>query len=324
MRRLLVTGAASVVTAVAVVAAGGLLLDRMDTVRHLAGPVAIDRDGSRPAAEAAAPAPGMGSPDATTGATAAGPAGLPDPPDPPDPPGPAGGPDPHAAASLTRDASGDGAESSVRSARFDFDGGLTGSIVDRSGGLRLRTRTANGGRLETSPRGDGLAVRFPARCRTAAAACPRAILEAQPAGGLSPGRRAVRWGAAVRMSPEDTAAGANVVQQGYSTGGQFKLQVDGTAGRPSCAVVGSGPTGIYLAVADVTVADGRWHTVDCTRDGATLRIAVDGTPRGSVPVPARLSIVSDEPLRIGGKGLRGDNDQFAGTLDDVYVRIDRG
>jgi hypothetical protein len=34
--------------------------------------------------------------------------------------------------------------------------------------------------------------------------------------------------------------------------------------------------------------------------------------------------VSDEPLRIGGKGLRGDNDQFAGTLDDVYVRIDRG
>jgi hypothetical protein len=51
------------------------------------------------------------------------------------------------------------------------------------------------------------------------------------------------------------------VQKGYAAGpgGEWKLQVDGYAGRPSCVLVGAGSPVIHLAVAGRSVADGRWH-----------------------------------------------------------------
>jgi hypothetical protein len=39
-------------------------------------------------------------------------------------------------------------------------------------------------------------------------------------------------------------------------------------------------------------------------------------------VPPGVSIVNSEPLRIGGKNVSVDNDQYAGLLDDVFVAID--
>jgi hypothetical protein len=32
-------------------------------------------------------------------------------------------------------------------------------------------------------------------------------------------------------------------------------------------------------------------------------------------------VVTTQPLSIGGKGVGADNDQFHGTVDDVWVRI---
>ncbi len=43
--------------------------------------------------------------------------------------------------------------------------------------------------------------------------------------------------------------------------------------------------------------------------------------RGSVYVPTSLSIANSEPLRVGGKGVKPNNDQFAGLIDDVFVAI---
>src|SRR5213076_3164477 len=79
--------------------------------------------------------------------------------------------------------------------------------------------------------------------------------------------------------------------------GDGKSQVDGYAGRPSCAVGG------YLARSAVSIADGRWHDVMCERSDGWLTISVDGVPRGRVAVPAAAAIGNDLPLRIGGKGL---------------------
>jgi hypothetical protein len=75
-------------------------------------------------------------------------------------------------------------------------------------------------------------------------------------------------------------------------------------------------------IAPVTVADGRWHALACTRTSTNLSISVDGAPRGRVPVPADVSIVNSEPLRIVGKNLSSNNDQYAGRLDDVFLVID--
>jgi hypothetical protein len=202
------------------------------------------------------------------------------------------------------------------SLRYTFDGWWLGSVADVDGRYPLHPR----GALAYTPHGGGWSARFPPRC--AAAGCPRVILEGLPAPELNPGTRGVRFGASVLMTPADTGDGANVVQKGFSTGGvtQLKLQVDGRAGQPSCVVASK--TTIYRVIAPVAVADGRWHALACARSGRLLSIAVDGVPRAAVTVPLNVSIVNSEPLRIGGKNVSLDNDQYAGLLDDVFLTID--
>ena len=48
---------------------------------------------------------------------------------------------------------------------------------------------------------------------------------------------------------------------------------------------------------------------------------VDGAVTGLTKIPAGLSVANTDPLSIGGKGAYADNDQFQGSLDDVFVRI---
>lgn len=204
--------------------------------------------------------------------------------------------------------------------RYTFDAGITGPIVDGAGRLPLRVRRA-GGELSTVPHAGGLAVRFPRPCEHyGAESCARAILQSGPAEFLNPGRGAFTYGATVLVGPDETSKGANVLQKGFSVGdSQFKLQVDGTDGYPSCVIVGTAGPAIYVALASLTVADGRWHRVECSRRDGLLTVAVDGQLKGRAAIPPSLSIVNADPLCIGGKGTSANNDQFAGAIDDVFV-----
>jgi hypothetical protein len=208
--------------------------------------------------------------------------------------------------------------------RYTFDEGLAGPVRDAEGTLSLRVRTANGGSLATTPHGGGLAVRFPEPCPVyATQRCQRAVLQSGPAGVLNPGRAPFRFGASIQLAPNETSNGANILQKGYSVGdSQFKLQVDGRDGRPSCVLVGHGSRRIYVALSSLTVADGRWHTIECSRGDALLTIAVDQKTHGQTAIPPSLSIVNSGPLCIGGKGLSVNNDQFTGAIDDVFVTLD--
>lgn len=208
----------------------------------------------------------------------------------------------------------------VSAVRYTFDGGIAGQVLDGAGALPLRVRRA-GGELSTVPHAGGLAVRFPRRCEHyGAESCARAILQSGPAEFLNPAQGAFTYGASVLVKPDETSKGANVLQKGFSVGdSQFKLQVDGAAGHPSCVIVGTaGPT-IYVAIASLTVADGRWHRVECARSDALLTVAVDGQLKGRSAIPSSLSIVNPDPLCIGGKGTSPNNDQFVGAIDDVFV-----
>ena len=208
--------------------------------------------------------------------------------------------------------------------RFSFDGGLAALNQVGPGQLALAVRAAEGGHLTGVPHGSGTALAFPAPCaRYGAADCPRAVLEVLDSGGLSPARRSVRWGASLLLAADQATPGSNVLQKGVSTGGgQYKLQVDGPAGRPSCVLAGSVPDSpIYVVKSTVSVADARWHTVACTRLGPSLTVVVDGLTAGQVSVPDDLSVANSDTLRIGGKGTSPNNDQFSGVLDDVFVDI---
>lgn len=206
---------------------------------------------------------------------------------------------------------------------YDFDDGVGQPIAAVTGGHELRPLGQNGGALRLVPQGAGLAVAYPERCTLPREKdCPRAILEGLRDDNLNPGNRPLRYGASIRMTHEDLADGANVLQKGYSVGGvsQYKLQVDHKQGHPSCVIAGQPPR-IYRAEPWIDVADGTWHRLECRRTANRLTMYVDGTARAFVPVPTTLSVANAEPLRIGGKGPAAGNDQYAGAVDDVFVTI---
>lgn len=179
-------------------------------------------------------------------------------------------------------------------------------------------------RLVTGRTGEGHAVAFPAPCpKGREKTCPKEIIEVYPNIAVAPGKDDFEWGASVRLERSETSKGSNILQKGFSLGGgsQWKLQVDGDKGHPSCVLVGLDDAEIHEVSAEVTVADGEWHDVVCRRDTDVLVITVDGTQKKSVLIPKDLTVAPPGPVRIGGKDLKADNDQYYGALDDVYVAV---
>lgn len=218
---------------------------------------------------------------------------------------------------------------------FDFDDGLvegTGVdayVVDSSefanrGSVEFTGTGSPPLRIVAGEDGSGNALKFPEPCGDPDDACPKAIITVADAPELSPVGRDFRYGARVLLMAPETSAGANILQKGFAVGGrsQWKLQVDGPGGRPSCVLVGQGESAVYRVVADVSVADGVWHQVSCRRESDELSIWVDGESRGRVPVPPALVIENDIPVRLGGKNVQADNDQFFGAVDDVFLAVD--
>ncbi|MER7272859.1 LamG-like jellyroll fold domain-containing protein [Dactylosporangium sp. NPDC000244] len=207
-------------------------------------------------------------------------------------------------------------------ARYDFDAAQKGATVaDVSGhGHTLAPSAVHGGKVRLPARGSGRAAAFPAKCT--GKKCPHAVLQAPDAPELNPGANPIRFGATVRLAKGQTGSGENILQKGYSaSGGQYKLQVDGKAGRPSCVVSDNVVRGIHVARSDVSIADGKWHTLECRRAGAALTLLVDGAVHATLAIPATLAITNTVPLSVGGKGNGTDNDQFHGTLDDVWIAL---
>jgi hypothetical protein len=210
-------------------------------------------------------------------------------------------------------------------ARYAFDTGA-GVIADASGrGHTLTIVAGHGGSVRPIVHGSGRALAFPAKCAKptrGAKACPHVALQTPGTADLNPGIKPIAFGASVRLAKSQTTKGQNVVQKGYSvTTSQYKLQIDGHAGRPSCVLVDVAKRRIRLIRSVVSVADGTWHSIECRRIGPSFTIAVDGIVRGEGSVPAALSVSNADPLSVGGKGASRNNDQFQGALDNVWVSI---
>ena len=213
--------------------------------------------------------------------------------------------------------------------QLDFDtvtGDLvTGAPIAGTGPASLGAIVATGGPdpvpLTTMPgaRG-GQAIRFVPVCGSPLDRCPKGIIEVPDTPLLNPANDSFRYGASVLLTASETTKGSNVMQKGFATDGQgqWKLQVDGNLGMASCVLA---DVTTYEAIGTKTVADGVWHQVTCVRGPDTLSLIVDGTEQASVKIPPSLRITPTSPMRIGGKNLKPDNDQFFGALDDVFVDV---
>ena len=156
----------------------------------------------------------------------------------------------------------------VTVAQYDFNG-RSGALLDDTGkGHTMRLITARGGAVRSVVHGSGLAFQFPAKCT--GGTCPTAVLQSPHTADLNPGKRTLTYGATIRLARSQTTSGQNVVQKGYSaTSSQYKLQIDGREGRPSCVLVDVKKRTIHQATSTVSAADGAWHTVACRRHGET-------------------------------------------------------
>ncbi|MBL7258425.1 hypothetical protein JKJ07_29355 [Actinoplanes sp. LDG1-01] len=211
-------------------------------------------------------------------------------------------------------------------ASYNFDSTIAdGSFDDGSGhGHLLRTVTRDGGEVAMEPHGAGQALTFPPRC--SGETCPKLVLQAENTPDLNPGTKPIRYGAAVRLATAPAGArgpdGQNVLQKGYAAaGGQYKLQVDGVTGKPSCAMTDTSGGTTYVVRSKNSIADDKWHALECRRTGPTLAIAVDEQVRATIAIPESLAIGSAQPFSLGGKGVGAQNDQFHGAIDDVWITI---
>jgi hypothetical protein len=207
-------------------------------------------------------------------------------------------------------------------ASYNFDSTIAdGTFDDGSGhGHLLRAVVRNGGKIVMSPHDTGQALTFPPKCT--GTTCPRLVLQAADTADLNPGSGPLAYGAGILLDPAETTSGENILQKGYSTGGgQYKLQVDGVSGKPSCGMSDKTATTSYLARSRVSIADGKWHSVECRRTGPTLAVYVDDQMQSNVAIPAALAVVTTEPFSLGGKGVGANNDQFHGSLDDVWIHV---
>ncbi|GAB1692852.1 LamG-like jellyroll fold domain-containing protein [Krasilnikovia sp. M28-CT-15] len=222
-------------------------------------------------------------------------------------------------ATATTDPVPDPAQTLVAHYTFDGDGDTV--LQDTSGhGHNLLAVTSRGGAITPIARATGHALAFPTACTVEP--CPRIALRAASTPDLNPGTQPLRFGASIKLRHDQTSSGQNLVQKGYSAhSSQYKLQIDGLAGKPSCAMVDDAHPHIWLAKSSITVADGRWHHLECRRAGSTLTILVDAVARGTRTIPATLSVTNPNPLCIGSKGAYLDNDQYHGILSDVWISI---
>ena len=207
-------------------------------------------------------------------------------------------------------------------ASYNFDSTIAdGTFDDGSGkGHLLRAVVRNGGAIKMFPHGNGQALSFPAKCT--GATCPKLVLQAADTADLNPAAGPLRFGAAVKMNKAEAGAGENIMQKGYSTaGGQYKLQVDGLSGKPSCGMSDKSSTTVHVARSRESILDGEWHSLECRRNGETLSVVVDDQVKTVVAIPEELSVVTTQPLSVGGKGVGQDNDQFHGSLDDIWIKV---
>lgn len=154
--------------------------------------------------------------------------------------------------------------------------------------------------------------------------------------------------------------GMNVVQKGLidDPSGQWKLQVDGSRqpALPSCLVRGipagrDAPVGRSVTAKDLDpttpevdgIADGAWHKIVCKKENKGTRgrpydrlsILIDGKVNNFRNITDAASanevgaVNNGAAATVGAKWLPEDsttaeqtNDQFHGTLDNVFFRLD--
>jgi len=115
----------------------------------------------------------------------------------------------------------------------------------------------------------------------------------------------------------------DLMRKGYATttGGEYKvevLNVNGVA-KGFCLVKDSNKHVARVRGAGTTLADGKQHTITCSKTSTGVTIMVDDrTPRSASASGGLGSVSNSAPLTIGAKADSG-GDWFIGTMSDASI-----
>ena len=143
----------------------------------------------------------------------------------------------------------------------------------------------------------------------------RGFVSVPSAKALNPGRKKLTL--AIRMNTTVTPIRPDwdLIRKGVFVpgAGDYKIEYQPT-GQASCGFLGS--AGSAELVAGPALNDGRWHTVQCVKTAASIRLVVDGR---TFSKRARVgSIANHAPLVIGS---RPGSEFFVGSLDEAYIQV---
>lgn len=145
------------------------------------------------------------------------------------------------------------------------------------------------------------------------------------AASLDPGSTTFTVTAHVKFTamPTDAVGGDyDLVRKGLgsTSGGYWKLEIypnsTHTIALGLCQMKGS-TNAIKIKGSPVSLNNGQWHTLSCTKTSTTVTLTVDGTSyRRQVTIG---SIANSDPLTVGAKNIGGD--WYTGDMDEVTYRI---
>lgn len=118
--------------------------------------------------------------------------------------------------------------------------------------------------------------------------------------------------------PSSTVGDYDVVR-GAPTG-RWKMEIvrrnSGTQAKANCHFAGT-RTGTNLARGP-SLADGKWHTVTCTKTATTVSLTVDGTTYTTSVSVGDINTTGKQ-IALGGQATGAD--QYMGDLDYVQVKV---
>jgi len=130
---------------------------------------------------------------------------------------------------------------------------------------------------------------------------------------LNPGTANVSVTVHVLFTAKPTGSGDyDLLRKGKSV--YYKIEI-ASSGQARCQFHGSaGGSGLVFGP---NLADGRWHTIMCTKTATSISGIVDGTSTKSKTVTIG-SITNTVALSLGGKA-EGNQDLYPGVMDEVSI-----
>jgi concanavalin A-like lectin/glucanase superfamily protein len=143
------------------------------------------------------------------------------------------------------------------------------------------------------------------------------IVNVPSSASLNPGAAAFSVTVHINTSVVTRDDSADAIRKGLSTNSKtfwkIELRPSSTRKTEKVRCYFRGTSGTVSLYGPANVADGRWHTITCTKQAGSISITQDGTTRTKAGTAGSIS--NSAPLTVGAKA--SNDDAYTGLIDEA-------